>query len=648
VTGRKSLSGTGTKTPLKSTAKPKDTKPKPVTDNHKFVVSSAASWRHSIVLTGSGDLYGWGVVNSLVPYTRALDLDQMNISSSATVDIAHDSGLATHHSVSLLEPFEILIRPTKLQNLNILELGGNKTASQTYDSSILVKLTGSSQSTLSFVTVDLEQHPQLFRSNAVHALDSVAPTPKKATNSVSVQLPTMSINDSTPNKTDAINASTLAEKGKEMTMIESAKLSKFTPVLSKNMKVTKDITFNAPADEILQRFKEEMTKAGLMRNVKAHHDRAASLAKQVKPAVESTKEKFEPSLSVTARATSSFSDHQPNNSTKQIVAVSKPEDIASLFNPLLLKKVRENQSMKQKELEKYSETFDFTMFGSPSRQQRPDLVDQSSTSAIAKDTRHKSPNSKTQRQDVSFLQNYLVAQKFDSGAGAVETKNSSPRRGMFGPTSEAGRAQTNAPAVAGNIARRMSSSPLSRYTSISDQDEGFPIPVSRGTRDSFIWTAGAAPSTNKSAISPSKRVGSLFDSPYANYQSDTHRKSSSHLSHRKARLFVNHADNSEAADLHTPASTKTQTQPQPTSSSFKEQMTELGYLRKKAPPRYLIPEQQGVTGKVSINSTSPVASSPYNPNTAGAGLVSSAAHTISSRNSLEKLKRELVYLQSKQ
>jgi alpha-tubulin suppressor-like RCC1 family protein len=724
-----------------------------------FITSAFITWRQSVVITKQNEIYAWGVVNSVLPYTKLVQ--EMRIKEGLT-DFIHE------------EAFEFSLKP-KLVPIDETVL------QQKYQIS---SLSGCSNFTLSFVDVEIEPiitpsgHPTITEEPFPLSKSVTLKTPSKS----SLTLVPSSAS-STKKATEATSPPTLDSK--KGTLSESKKLAtskSFSSVINKNTSFTKSVKLAPPSDEVTERFRQEvgritlypgnqkMPKKKSQRNMsnlpseesktgkefsKQHSPRSSSPSKGTKKAAGTAKDADHHGLS-------SSSNDDSSSHKQQQQQVGKAEALVELFQPNLLKKMKDLKHVKQERIAKLQReqqeddvNLDFSMFA---QQKRSSMNNNNNNNPISpsggmtSSTYYRSRNEKSgagganeknssnnnnnnnAKQESSFLQNFLQGTE-----GIANVHMGSPSRPSH-----------SAPPGS----RRLSGSPLSRFITSKAEDHLGPddssghnnnnsinsrnrneTPVfspergaeaaaggggrkGGGSRDSFIWSA-----SQQGATSPSKKRNSLIQNTNNNNNNNYHLGSASeedllsdpHFRQqqekaRRAKLFSPNtpllAQNNNFPANNNNSNSSAVGVPSP-NISFKEQMHELGYLRKKTAPRFLFSDHAspllnksnammggggGQAGGSVTNSQQkqqqstsfeetyerPTPASPFgfslsqqqqkqqqqqqqrpqSPSyrkdfkTSGASLNSGSNNPVASpsttRNSLEKLKRELVYMQQKQ
>jgi hypothetical protein len=701
-----------------------------------------------VVITKQNEIYAWGVVNSVLPYTKLVQ--EMRIKEGLT-DFIHE------------EAFEISLKP-KLVPIDETVL------QQKYQIS---SLSGCSNFTLSFVDVEIEPiitpsgHPTITEEPFPLSKSVTLKTPSKS----SLNLVPSSAS-STKKAAEATSPPTLDLK--KATLSESKKLTtskSFSSVINKNTSFTKSVKLAPPSDEVTERFRQEVGRITLypgnqkmlkkksernLSNLPSEESKAGKEFSKQSPRSTSpskgTKKSTGTAKDADQHGLSSSSNDDSSNKQQQ---VGKAEALVELFQPNLLKKMKDLKHVKQERIAKLQReqqeddvNLDFSMFAQQKRSSMNNNNNPISPSGgMTSSTYYRSRNEKSgggandknsnnnnnAKQETSFLQNFLQGTE-----GIANIHMGSPSRPSH-----------SAPPGS----RRLSGSPLSRFITSKAEDHLGPddssshntnsinsrnrnetqagIPVfspERGTeggggrkgggsRDSFIWSA-----SQQGTTSPSKKRNSLIQNTNNNNSAAYHLGSASeedllsdpHFRQqqekaRRAKLFSpntpllvpkSQINNFPANSNNNNGSSSAVGVPSP-NISFKEQMHELGYLRKKTAPRFLFSDHaspllnksnamMGGGGQGSVPNSQqkqqqsasfedsyerPTPASPFgfslsqqqqkqqqqrpqSPSyrkdfkTSGASLNSGsnnpAASPSTTRNSLEKLKRELVYMQQKQ
>ncbi len=647
----------------------------PSTNNKGSVLVTSAflTWRQSMVVTNNKEIFTWGVVNNLLPYTRSMR--------------EADEFLANN----LPEPFEIMVKPKLLSLDGVSTHYFDGTDMKVSFNQQLVGVHGCSNFALSLLAVEVEAISSTNITQGTTGLNNSITTPIKSSirandATLSNSLSKLRVTTAAPTPTNTpgstsklksqtvgLMATSAAAQARKEENDRKDKL-KYKTVINKNTKFTKDITFDASSDEVLKRFREEVGRVtlypGQKKNVtkpvnpkkneseipseesklNVHESNEGKDGTITKVPIKSTS--LPDSVRSTRRVhiTNDTQEGEGNDEESSRQPQKEDGSLVELFNPSLLKKMKslkitQAERLKQLQKELHDQTsFDFTFHSAVNTPGAP-----SSSPSRSRGSPTRSRGSKYEAtgggSSTSFLQNFL------QGTEGATTSTSQWRKGE-------------------SVSRRFSGSPLSRFVNskaVTDAEDG-PAPAAskktagvaiasggRGTRDSFIWTAGSPTTSSRKA-----RAGSL-----QGVESQPSQSSVDATVLKSSDLFGSSAtpsshDKSKRMKLFSPStSSLLANDPSNPNLSFKEQMHELGYLRKKTTPRFLFSENPSPLFNVDLNKVSQAQTSPppsYNPNpsTPGSGspnkrdnLSKTGTTTGNTRNSLEKLKRELIYMQQK-
>lgn len=362
-----------------------------------LVVSAASlGWRSSMILTTDYQVFGWGIINSIS--TQTADAEFRYWQADGRDDIKE------------AEPFSVFLRPTKLP---LSSEQSKLLGSQCFN------LTGTSGSSLSIVGIDVEAfHTFLNDDKSISSDTSIQETPSKS--KISAKQHILS-SDSlraplavTKKQEEFVPLMTqnkiLRSTGSTQSMQDREKA--FSSVTSKNMKVTKDITYTVSSNEVMQRFKQELRKS------RPNTQRAINATLSVKLINNSSFESHDRlalTTSVAEEKEDKLPQHQDPNNSPFRYSILKPErdanskdnsklskyldkdiDLIGLLSPVQYKSIRTQRASQGKpsNCDSASEL-----------QESINLV--STSSPPSSPTRLNKTICATTRQDKIFLQTFL-------------------------------------------------------------------------------------------------------------------------------------------------------------------------------------------------------------------------------------------------